>query len=311
MGKSAEICWRGRWRAIEIKYINRSYPVSIDAYGASGERKSRTGGCVGAGGQCFRRGTSQGESVAGQSGGYIEKVWRFDAGRRHVCAGCSGSALSSARVLRRLPALYVAEVDATSSLKLPDIFLKEDRQTLDAITVTGRTVTYNAEGYVANIAANKQLQQLPLDRMLAFLPGMYVDREKMKVYMREISTVYINDREVHLDGQELIDHLKAYDGKNIQKIEVIVNNGVEHAASNFGAASIRITTVKVVEGGMFSLGREPVIARLTNVTAILGAISCGVMANCRWSLAQALIRMPKLMYRVVRQLNILIPAWRP
>ena len=206
---------------------------------------------------------------------------------------------------------YVAEVDVTSSLKLPDIFLKEDRQTLDAITVTGKTVTYNAEGYVANIAANKQLQQLPLDRMLAFLPGMYVDREKMKVYMREISTVYINDREVHLDGQELIDHLKAYDGKNIQKIEVIVNNGVEHAASNFGAASIRITTVKVVEGGMFSLGREPVIARLTNVTAILGAISCGIMANCRWSLAQALIRMPKLMYRVVRQLNILIPAWRP
>ena len=206
---------------------------------------------------------------------------------------------------------YAAEVDVTSSLKLPDIFLKEDRKTLDAITVTGKTVTYNAEGYVANIAANKQLQQLPLDRMLAFLPGMYVDREKMKVYMKEISTVYINDRAVRLTGQELIDHLKAYDGKNIQKIEVIVNNGVEHAASNFGAASIRITTVKVVEGGMFSLGREPVIARLTNVTAILGAISCGVMANCRWSLAQALIRMPKLMYRVVRQLNILIPAWRP
>ena len=206
---------------------------------------------------------------------------------------------------------YAAEVDATSSLKLPDIFLKEDRKTLDAITVTGKTVTYNAEGYVANIAANKQLQQLPLDRMLAFLPGMYVDREKIKVYLNNVSTVYINDREVHLDGQELIDHLKAYDGKNIQKIEVIVNNGVEHAASNFGAASIRITTVKVVEGGMFSLGREPVIARLTNVTAILGAISCGVMANCRWSLAQALIRMPKLMYRVVRQLNILIPAWRP
>ena len=206
---------------------------------------------------------------------------------------------------------YVAEVDATSSLKLPDIFLKEDRQMLDAITVTGKTVTYNAEGYVANIAANKQLQQLPLDRMLAFLPGMYVDREKIKVYLNNVSTVYINDRAVRLTGQELIDHLKAYDGKNIQKIEVIVNNGVEHAASNFGAASIRITTVKVVEGGMFSLGREPVIARLTNVTAILGAISCGVMANCRWSLAQALIRMPKLMYRVVRQLNILIPAWRP
>ena len=151
---------------------------------------------------------------------------------------------------------YAAEVDATSSLKLPDIFLKEDRQMLDAITVTGKTVTYNAEGYVANIAANKQLQQLPLDRMLAFLPGMYVDREKMKVYMKEISTVYINDRAVRLTGQELIDHLKAYDGKNIQKIEVIVNNGVEHAASDFGAASIRITTVKVVEGGMFSLGAE-------------------------------------------------------
>lgn len=55
MGKSAEICWRGRWRTIEIKYINRSYEefiipfliVSIAAYGASGERKSRTGGRVG------------------------------------------------------------------------------------------------------------------------------------------------------------------------------------------------------------------------------------------------------------------------
>lgn len=151
---------------------------------------------------------------------------------------------------------YAAEVDATSSLKLPDIFLKEDRKTLDAITVTGKTVTYNAEGYVANIAANKQLQQLPLDRMLAFLPGMYVDREKIKVYLNNVSTVYINDRAVRLTGQELIDHLKAYDGKNIQKIEVIVNNGVEHSASGFGSSSIRITTEKVIEGGMVSANAE-------------------------------------------------------
>lgn len=151
---------------------------------------------------------------------------------------------------------YSAEVDATSSLKLPDIFLQEDKHALDAVTVTGKTVTYNAEGYVANIAANKQLQQLPLDRMLAFLPGMYVDREQMKVYMKEVSTVYINDRAVHLTGEELIDHLKAYDGKNIQKIEVIVNNGVEHSASSFGAASIRITTLKVIEGGMVSANAE-------------------------------------------------------
>ena len=149
---------------------------------------------------------------------------------------------------------YRAEVDASSSVKLPDIALKESRNMLDAVTVTARTVTYNSEGYVANIAQNKQLQQLPLDRMLAFLPGMYVDREQLKVYLREVSTVYINDRPVRLSGEELIDHLKAYDGKNIQKIEVIVNNGVEHAASSFGSSSIRITTVKVIEGGMVSAG---------------------------------------------------------
>lgn len=92
--------------------------------------------------------------------------------------------------------------------------------------------------------------------MLAFLPGMYVDREKIKVYLNNVSTVYINDRAVRLTGQELIDHLKAYDGKNIQKIEVIVNNGVEHSASGFGSSSIRITTEKVIEGGMVSANAE-------------------------------------------------------
>lgn len=151
---------------------------------------------------------------------------------------------------------YRAEVDASSAVKLPDIDLKESRNMLDVVTVTACTVTYNSEGYVANIAQNKQLQQLPLDRMLAFLPGMYVDREKLKVYLREVNTVYINDRPVCLSGEELIDHLKAYDGKNIQQIEVIVNNGVEHAASSFGGSSIRITTVKVIEGGKLSAGAD-------------------------------------------------------
>lgn len=149
---------------------------------------------------------------------------------------------------------YKAEVDASSPVTLPDIDLKESRNMLGAVTVTARTVTYNSEGYVANIAQNKQLQQLPLDRMLAFLPGMHVEKEKIKLYLREVNTVYINDRPVRLSGEELINHLKAYDGKNIQKIEVIVNNGVEHAASAFGGSTIRITTVKVIEGGMVSAG---------------------------------------------------------
>lgn len=140
--------------------------------------------------------------------------------------------------------------------QLPDIFLAESKNQLSAVTVTARTVTYNSEGYIANIAQNAQLKKLTLDRILSFLPGMYAGREKINVYMKQVSSVYINDRVVQMSGKDMMDYLRSYEGKNIQKIEVTVNNGVEHAATGMGAASIRITTAKIVEGGLFSASAE-------------------------------------------------------
>ena len=49
---------------------------------------------------------------------------------------------------------YEANVEVKGNMHLPVIVLAEDTEMLDEVVVTSRTVTYHAEGYVAEISKN-------------------------------------------------------------------------------------------------------------------------------------------------------------
>ena len=49
---------------------------------------------------------------------------------------------------------YIAQVEVNENVTLPSIQLSEDSQQLDAVVVTAKTITYNANGYIAEISKN-------------------------------------------------------------------------------------------------------------------------------------------------------------
>lgn len=49
---------------------------------------------------------------------------------------------------------YVSNVEVKGNVSLPPITLSEDTQLMNEVVVTARTITYNANGYVAEISKN-------------------------------------------------------------------------------------------------------------------------------------------------------------
>lgn len=136
---------------------------------------------------------------------------------------------------------YTAEVQATQSMTLPDIYLNENQNLLNELVVKGHSVTYDAEGYRMNIENNLHFKQQDLDKILNFLPGMFNQDGMMKVFGKPVAKVYINHRMVRFSGKELMDYLQTYHGKSIKDIQVITSTGAEEEASNAGMAILKIT----------------------------------------------------------------------
>lgn len=148
---------------------------------------------------------------------------------------------------------YTAQVQARRDIALPDICLKEDSHVLGEVTVKGQMVTYDAEGYRLNVSNSPHFKQQELDKILNFLPGMTTQNGNLQVHGKPVGSVYINRRRVQLSGQELLEYLQNYHGKNIKDIQVVTATGAEESAASGGMAMLKIITNKIEDGGMLSV----------------------------------------------------------
>lgn len=149
-------------------------------------------------------------------------------------------------------ATYTAHVEVEKAMKLPVIRLAEESRQLDAVMVTARTLTYNANGYVAEISKNPFYREHTMDDILKLTPGTYTSANSVEVYGKGVSKVYLNGRELRLSGTDLIEYLKTIDGKNVKQLEVVAASGVEEDAASAGNSIIRITTFRQDRGGMLN-----------------------------------------------------------
>lgn len=149
---------------------------------------------------------------------------------------------------------YVAQVEVNGNVSLPPIQLSEDTQQLDAVVVTAKTITYNANGYIAEISKNPFYRDQDMNSILKLSPGTNTTTDDIKVYGQSVSKVYMNGRELHLSGEQLIHYLSTLEGKNIKQMEVIAASGVEEDANTLGSSIIKITTINPETGGMLNIG---------------------------------------------------------
>lgn len=125
---------------------------------------------------------------------------------------------------------------------------------LREVVVLGHAVKQDAEGYRVNLSAIPQLQSMNLEEALAFLPGMEVADERIKVYNKDVARVYVNRRQVRLSGASLMAYLRSFDVRNIKEVRVVAAAGAEFSATEAGMAIVRITTHRIDDGGQLTLG---------------------------------------------------------
>ena len=148
---------------------------------------------------------------------------------------------------------YTTNVEIKGDVVLPPVALSEDAQLMDEVVVTARTITYNADGYVAEVYKNPLYKSMDMTSVLKMSPGTYATHNSVQVFGQGVSAVYLNGRKLNLSGEQLINYLETIDAKNVKAMEVIAATGVEEDASSKGKSIIKLTTINPETGGKVNI----------------------------------------------------------
>ena len=85
--------------------------------------------------------------------------------------------------------------------------------------------------------------------LLERAPGVWIDGEKISINGKSGSKVYVNDRELRMEPEQLLTYLRSLRAEEIQKIEVVPTSGADYDADSAGGI-IRITLKKRRENGV-------------------------------------------------------------
>lgn len=176
---------------------------------------------------------------------------------------------------------YEANVEVKGNMHLPVIVLTEDTEVLDEVVVTSRTVTYHAEGYVAEISKNHLYRGMDMSEILNFTPGTS-SLNGLTAYGESISKVYLNGRELKMGKNELLEYLKTIKGENVKKMEVIIASGVEDDAESAGQSILKISTVNPETGGVLMVGGSTGIRKYSHI--YLGMVNVDWRINEKWGM---------------------------
>ena len=173
---------------------------------------------------------------------------------------------------------YTTNVEVKGNVNLPSITLNEDAKLMNEVVVIARTITYNTDGYVAEVSKNPLYKNMDLAAVLKMTPGTYTTHNSVQLFGQNVSKIYLNGRELKLNGEQLINYLESLDAKNVKDMEVITASGVEEDAVNKGNSIIKITTINPEAGGMANIGMNTMNGKDKNIHSM--------HANVNWRINQ-------------------------
>ena len=174
---------------------------------------------------------------------------------------------------------YIASVEVKDNVNLPIILLNEDSQMMETVVITAHSITYNSEGYIAEIYKNPLYKDKDMSEILNFTPGITAVRN-IEAYGKNVSKIYLNGRELKMTHAEILDYLKMIEGKNVKKMEVVISSGVEDDAASAGQAVLKITTINPETGGLLSVGGGVGLRKYNDL--YLGSFNMQYRINQQW-----------------------------
>ena len=140
-------------------------------------------------------------------------------------------------------------ISLSNNTKVGDIVLEEDKTEIEEVVVTAQLIRREADRFVVDIANSPIALGKDGEELLRSAPGVWIQDNEISVNGASGTKIYLNDREVKMEDEQLINYLRALRADDIQRIEVIPQSGADYDASSSGGI-IKITTKKRIDSGL-------------------------------------------------------------
>lgn len=132
---------------------------------------------------------------------------------------------------------------------LGEIVLEPSSTDIDGVVVEARLIRREADRFVVDVANSPAALGKDGVELLEHAPGVWIDGEKITVNGKSGSKVYVNDRELRMQPEQLLTYLRSLRAEEIRKIEVVPASGADYDADSSGGI-IRITLKRRREDGI-------------------------------------------------------------
>ena len=132
---------------------------------------------------------------------------------------------------------------------LGDFVMRSSATDIEGVVVKAQLVRREADRFVVDVANAPAAIGKDGIELLERAPGVWIDGEKISINGKSGSKVYINDRELRIEPEQLLTYLRSLRAEEIQKIEVVPTTGADYDADSAGGI-IRITLKKRRENGI-------------------------------------------------------------
>lgn len=140
----------------------------------------------------------------------------------------------------------------SQNIDMKSIKMEDDAIVLNEVVAKASrpTIKRNATGFLVSVENAKHLQNKTLDRILNVSPGIYVDKDGViTINGRDGITVIVNDKTLHLSGEQLVSYLKSIQGSDLKNIEIMSNPTSSYDAEGVGGV-IQINTKRKKDAGL-------------------------------------------------------------
>lgn len=132
---------------------------------------------------------------------------------------------------------------------LGNFVMRASATDIEGVVVKAQLVRREADRFVVDVANAPAAIGKDGIELLERAPGVWIDGEKISINGKSGSKVYINDRELRMEPEQLLTYLRSLRAEEIQKIEVVPTTGADYDADSAGGI-IRITLKKRRENGI-------------------------------------------------------------
>ena len=132
---------------------------------------------------------------------------------------------------------------------LGDFVLRSSPTQIEDVVVSAQLVRREADRFVVDVANAPAAIGKDGIELLEHAPGVWIDGEKISINGKSGSKVFVNDRELKMDNEQLLTYLRSLRAEEIQKIEVVPVTGADYDADS-ASGVIRITLKKRRENGL-------------------------------------------------------------